>query len=192
MLISQQWLRLLLFIVFMCSGIFLSVSDIDASDIALEAIRLKAHQSNAKAQCDLGSRYRTGDGVPQDYGAAAIWYKKAAEQGAATDQYFLGRLYDDGKGVPQDYEEAFKWYQMAAEQGHVDAQGCLGSMYYSGQGIPQDFVRAYAWANLAATQGDPETIKMRDDLVKRMTRQQIAEAQKLSEQLRGKIQMVKD
>jgi TPR repeat protein len=47
-----------------------------------------------------------GWGVPQDYAQAAIWYRKAAEQGSAEAQFNLGLLYDNGLGVPLDYSQA--------------------------------------------------------------------------------------
>ena len=61
-----------------------------------------------------GHLYDKGQGVPQDYAQAALWYRKAAEQGYAVAQYNLGRLYDDGRGVPQDYAEAYFWLDLAA------------------------------------------------------------------------------
>jgi TPR repeat protein len=56
-------------------------------------------------------------------------------------------------------------------------------MYENGQGVPQDAVQAHMWFNLAASrQTDPERRSMmaknRDSLAARMTREQIAEAQR--------------
>jgi hypothetical protein len=50
--------------------------------------------------------YDQGHGVPQDYAQAAIWYRKAAEQGLALAQSNLGVLYEEGRGVPKDYAQA--------------------------------------------------------------------------------------
>ena len=60
----------------------------------------------------------TGRGVQQDYSAAALWFRKAAEQGYAHAQSNLGALYRGGRGVPEDYTEAVMWFRKAAEQGH--------------------------------------------------------------------------
>ena len=53
--------------------------------------------------------YEEGSGVPQDFAAALIWYRKAADQGDADAQFYLGGMYDNGKGVPQDYAAAVTW-----------------------------------------------------------------------------------
>jgi TPR repeat protein len=53
-------------------------------------------------------------------------------------------------------------------------------MYYNGQGVPPDYVMAYMWYNLAAAQGDEGAITLRSVLEKKMTPEQIAEAQRLS------------
>ena len=55
-----------------------------------------------------------GGPFPKDYSLAAMWYRKAAEQGDAYSQNNLGALYDSGQGVPQDYAEAYFWYSLAA------------------------------------------------------------------------------
>ena len=77
----------------------------------------RAGKGDAKAQFNLGLKYDTGEGVPQNYTEAAKWYRKAAEQGYAEAQFNLGTLYDEGRGVPQDYAEAAKWYRKAKDQG---------------------------------------------------------------------------
>ena len=82
----------------------------------------RAEQGDAKAQFDLGLKYDTGDGVPQDYAEAANWYRKAAEQGYAKAQFNLGTMYDEGRGVRQDFAEAAKWYRKAKDQGVANAQ----------------------------------------------------------------------
>jgi len=107
-------------------------------------------------------------------------YRLAAEQGNADGQYSLGRAYSLGQGVPQEDAEAVRWYRLAAEQGHATAQYNMGGLYANGQGVPQDYVQAHMWFNLAAAQGTEETRTVRDEIAKEMTRQQIAEAQRLA------------
>ncbi len=50
---------------------------------ALRELRPLAEQGNAKAQSGLAVMYFLGLGVPQDYGEAAKWARKAAEHGDA-------------------------------------------------------------------------------------------------------------
>ncbi len=79
-------------------------------------LMLRAQRGDAQAQNKLGFAYAKGEGVPQDYGEAEKWFRKAAEQGFAKAQYNLGLMYDNGDGVPQDYVAAHKWYNLAASR----------------------------------------------------------------------------
>jgi TPR repeat protein len=45
---------------------------------------------------------------------------------------------------------------------------------------PQDYAQAYMWVNLAAAQGFEDAVKMRDNLVKKLTPSQIEEGQRLA------------
>ena len=53
-------------------------------------------------------------------------------------------------------------------------------MYANGEGVPEDDVLAYMWWNLAAAQGYEDAQGNKDILEQQMTREQIAEAQRLS------------
>jgi len=76
-----------------------------------------AEQGDIDAQYNLANRYRVGYGVPQDYGQALKWNKKAGEGGHVHAQFNVGQIYEKGYTVPQDLSEAVKWYSKAAEQG---------------------------------------------------------------------------
>ena len=80
----------------------------------------------------------------------------------------------------KDYKQALYWYTKAAEQGDADAQNMLGLMYANGEGVPKDSVLAYLWWNLAAAQGLKSAKRNLGKIEKIMTREQIAEAQRLS------------
>ena len=112
--------------------------------------------------------------------------QEAAEQGDTEAQAKLGRAYYYGEGVPQDYKEAAKWYRKAAEQGVDATMVALGALYLQGEGVPQDYVQAHMWSNLAASQlkgeGREHGVKLRDEAAKAMTREQIAEAQRLAQE----------
>jgi TPR repeat protein len=84
------------------------------------------------------------------------------------------------RGVPQDNAEAVRWFRLAAEQGMAEAQISLGTRYALGEGVPEDDVLAYMWWNLAAAQGSENAQDNKDIIEERMTREQIAEAQRLS------------
>ena len=76
--------------------------------------------------------------------------------------------------------EAVKWFQVAAAHGYSNAQYDLGAAYANGEGVPQDTVLAYMWFNLASASGDKDAKEAKETISGRMTREQIAEAQKLS------------
>lgn len=139
-----------------------------------------AEQGNANAQTFLGLMYHKGEGVLEDYKAAAKWYSLAAEQGNAIAQYHLSLMYHKGEGVPQDYKTAVKWCSLAAEQGMADAQNNLGYMYLNGYGVLQDYVYAHMWFNISASSGYKDAFKNRDLVEERMPPVDIATAQNLA------------
>ena len=122
-----------------------------------------------------------------DYAAALRIWRQLADQGNASAQNSLGQMYLQGKGVPQDYTQAVSWHRKAAEQGAALAQFTLGSMYEGGiVGLEPDYVQAHKWYNLAAARGDPWGAAWRDELAKKMTHAQIAEAQRLAREWKPK------
>jgi TPR repeat protein len=80
----------------------------------------------------------------------------------------------------EDAVEAVRLYRLAADQGYVFGQSFLGVMYMIGEGVPEDPVLAYMWFNLAAAQGNETAQSNKAQAESRMTREQIAEAQRLS------------
>ena len=144
----------------------------------------RAEQGDAEAQYKLGKLYyRTS-------AEAVKWWTKAAEQGHAEAQHSLGVLIYDGskKFVPKDDVEAAKWLRKAAEQGHTAAQTRLSYKYFKGEGVPTDYALSYMWANLAAAQGDHWAKFSILGLPDMMTKEQIAEAQKMTRQWMEKHQ----
>lgn len=115
-----------------------------------------------------------------DYTNALRIFRLLAEQENAAAKYNLAMMYGEGQGVAQDAAAAVKWHRMAAEQGHAGAQLMLGAMYVHGQGVVKDYIRAYMWFSLSAASGYTAAINIRDVVAKRMTSQQIAQAQKMT------------
>lgn len=144
--------------------------------------RRAAEQGYAEAELRLGTMYETGRGVPQDYVQTMALWRDAAEQGDARAQFDLSALYFRGRGVPQDYVQAATWCRKAAQQGHPMAQYHLGTMYADGHGVPQDKIEAHKWVILAAalSSGDQQKayVTWRDEVARKMTPAQVAEAQR--------------
>lgn len=95
---------------------------------AAERPRLDADPQDAAGRLALGRAYEEGDGVPWDAAQAAVWYRKAAEQGHAEAQYNLGIMLYTGDGIPQDKKEGVQWLRKAAAQGYDEAQEYLDEL----------------------------------------------------------------
>ena len=157
-------------------------AQIEAENKAFAETKGKAEAGNAAAQYNLGNMYSNGEGVAEDDKEAAKWYRLAADQGDADAQYNLGVMYDEGEGVAEDDKEAVKWYRLAADQGDVDAQYNIMVFYAQGRGVLEDYVAAYAWANVVIANGI-DVKKFKELLEKKMTPEQIAEAEALAKKM---------
>ncbi len=147
---------------------------------AFELFKKLAEQGDVEGQYSLGVMHSNGDGVPQDYKQAVHWYTKAAEQDQSEAQYGLAIMYISGNGVKQDYKQAVHWYTKSAEHGYADAQMMLGILYSQGKGVPKDHVKSHMYLNIATVNGDEDAKQFRDKIVRMMSPEQIAEAQKLA------------
>ena len=104
----------------------------------------------------------------------------AARSGNADAEELIGVMYAMGLGVARDPVRAFDWYLRAAMKGHPGAQSGVGWYYEVGLGMPApDLVRAYMWYALSAIGGDPDAAISQEEVVKKMTPEQIAKALEL-------------
>jgi len=87
-----------------------------------------------------------------------------------------------------DYKTAFEKFMPLAEQGDATAQSNLGLMYFKGTGVPQNYIEAHKWYNIAGANGEDSGRKNRDIIEKRMTPEQVAEAQRLAKEWMEKHQ----
>lgn len=101
----------------------------------------------------------------------------AARSGNADAEELIGVMYAMGLGVEQDDQRAFEWYLRSSLKGHPGAQSGIGWYYEVGRGMPAiDLVRAYLWYALAAIGGDPDAAISQEEVVKKMTSEQIEKA----------------
>lgn len=107
-------------------------------------------------------------------------WRKSADRGDADAQYKLGLAYIKGPGSSENKSEGARWLRQAAEQGHIEAQVNMGVAYALGTGVLQDAVMAHMWFNLAAAKGNSRARENRIKIVRRMNREQVAEAQRLA------------
>jgi len=78
-----------------------------------------AEGGDPAAQTNVGEIFEKGLGVPPDYAAAAVWYRRGAERGSSRAAINLGQLYEQGHGVPKDPVQALGWYRKAAGLGDL-------------------------------------------------------------------------
>jgi hypothetical protein len=83
------------------------------------------------AQGAVGFAYYSGQGISQDRARAAIWYRKAAEQGDSKAQLKLAELYECGQGVPQSYAETYFWLAVAGTDAKSVAQRLSSSQLFA-------------------------------------------------------------
>lgn len=109
----------------------------------------------------------------------------AARSGNADAEELIGVMYAMGLGVERDDIRAFDWYLRAAMKGHAGAQSGVGWYYETGRGLTApDLVRAYTWYVLSAIGGDPDAAISQEEVVKKMTGDEIEKAHDLIDDYR--------
>ncbi len=107
-------------------------------------------------------------------------YHEKAQKGDTNARYQLGVLYLNGNGALQDFEEAVKWFRLAAEKNHALAQYQLGKMYRAGFGVDIDLEKSYMWLNLSAAAGSERAALARDEVMRKLSPEQLKQAQSAS------------
>jgi TPR repeat protein len=130
----------------------LSIQENDPAEAFRQFLRA-ADLGYSQAEFEIGMRYQTGDGVPEDMTEAAKWYRKAAEQGHADAQFSLGVLYIRGDGVVEDGAEAIRWWTKSAEQDDLQAAVRLGLCYSAGLATAKNREESLRWYRKAAAKG---------------------------------------
>jgi peptidoglycan hydrolase-like protein with peptidoglycan-binding domain len=131
------------------------------------------NRGNGPLQTDLCTRVEEALAVRRV--ALALVLLAALAAPAAADYRSAMFAYDRG-----DHVTAVREFRPLAQQGHADSQYMLGFLYSRGEGVPQDYVQAHKWFNLAASQGSEGGAAARDEIARRMTTEQVAEAQRLA------------
>ncbi|HUA38800.1 MAG TPA: tetratricopeptide repeat protein [Candidatus Sulfopaludibacter sp.] len=141
-----------------------------------ETASSKINYGDAEVQFGMGLKFATDAGAAQDYGQAAEWYHKAAEQNHSLAQFNLGVMYAQGQGVARDAAQSAAWFGKAAKLGDAGAQFHLGDSYQraSFKQAPAEAsesrIEAYKWYRLAAAQGYKDSEKAWTTLIINMTR----------------------
>lgn len=120
-----------------------------------------------------------------DYAAAAQQFRQLAAAGNASAAFQLSLLYASGQGVKADVRESVRWLKMAAVGGDAQAQTNLGVAFAKGRGVLQDDGKAYVWFSKAAGSGDSVALTNRDIAARKLSTQQLNQANDLLAQCQG-------
>jgi TPR repeat protein len=146
------------------------------------AVRPETNLLDAETQFNRGLQFAAGAGEAQDYGQAADWYRKAAEQDHALAQCNLGVMYAQGQGVARDAAQSAVWFGRAAAQGDAGAQYHMGrnreraSLDGLAVEAPEARIEAYKWFQLSAAQGYMDSEGAYAMLTFKMTREDVTKA----------------
>lgn len=108
-----------------------------------------ADQGNAEAQFKYGYALYFGEGIEQDYTAAAMWFKRAAMKDHPKAMNNLAYCYMYGKGVPIDYDKALNYLRESATKGCREAQLVMAECYEKGILVVQNEMESQKWKSMA-------------------------------------------
>ena len=141
----------------------------DARNQAVSSLQPLAESGDSSSQLLLGyllctgSWYEVRDGIK--------WLSAAADRGNTAAMGKLGKIYRySTSGVPKDSGEARKWFRMAAERGYFQVE--LGAICET----DGDVVEALKWYEIARITNFLEANALYDQLSRKMSPEQIAEA----------------
>ncbi len=161
----------------------LRIASVKIDSAALVAWYQDKARTEPWAQAYLGMLSEAGQWVPQDYAAAAAWYRRAGEAGYVPAQWRLARFYNEGRGVPQDRAEARRWGEMhqaqrcvELERAEAGANACdryAADRYDPSRVVPgvdsfcmRHFAERAVTACSAAVKQAPSTIRYRTQLAR--------------------------
>ncbi|MEO6594761.1 MAG: tetratricopeptide repeat protein [Planctomycetota bacterium] len=75
-----------------------------------------------------------GKGLPRDWAAALMWYRRAARQGQRNARFNLGLMHKYGDGVAKSWPKALAYFRRAAASGHVGSAQQLARFYNGAEG----------------------------------------------------------
>jgi len=130
------------------------VSRLEEGKTFLSKLEL-AHEGRPEDQFELARLYHQGVGTIKDSAEAALWCRKAAEQGHVEAMRTMAMTLRDGDGVTKDLVEMAAWFRKAAEKGDATSQHQIGICYIEGYGVAKDEKQAEFWVRKAAEQGHP-------------------------------------
>lgn len=154
--------------------------------LATEWLMKAATSGSSEAQHKLGLLEEQAKNIKM----ALYWYHQAAKNLNPNAISALSLLYYFGNGVPKNYREALQLMKYAVEFGLTENAGLVGQAYLEGIGTAKDNLQALAWFYVNTTK-DPDygkiIIKDKENLERKLSKQQIIKAQNLAANIQKKI-----
>lgn len=113
----------------------------------------KANAGDMLAQHELGLRYLFGRGAAPDTVKAALWIKKAADQGYVPARFNEAILSYHGWGLPWDPFAAYKDFFYCAERKMPEAEFAMAQFLTEDLVVPRNDDSALVWIRSAADSG---------------------------------------
>ncbi|OAQ66867.1 ubiquitin-protein ligase Sel1/Ubx2 [Pochonia chlamydosporia 170] len=121
----------------------------------VDNVKPGADKVAAKAAGFIGRMYLRGDGLPQNFERAKVWFERGAKLKDAQSQYGIGLMLLNGLGGKEDIKRASELFQLAAAADYAPAQVEIGRLYLD-QGEAEDLRVANNFFELAARYGNIE------------------------------------
>lgn len=128
-----------------------------------------ANAGDALAEHELGIRYLTGQGFPNDTTLSAYWIGKAAKQKLTGACYNYGILLTNGWGISWNPFKAFNYFIEAANDDMPQAEYIVGLSYTDNLVVKRDWSKAYFWLKKAAGNGFVPAKEALTELLKRIS-----------------------
>jgi TPR repeat protein len=117
------------------------------------------------AEGDMEAQFTMGnfcEGALERFEQAAIWFKRAADQGHPHAQRNYADMLVAGKGVTRDPSLALAYYEKAADADVPEACFVVGEFYRNGNFVPKDDRRAVrAYKKALALGYQPAGVRLR-------------------------------
>ncbi len=81
-----------------------------------------------------------------------------------------------------DYESAYRELRELSDRGYPVYQNMVARMHLEGKGVEADPVLAHVWYTLSASQGNEEAIRLKAELEKGMSADQLLTSRRLAEE----------
>lgn len=140
-----------------------------------------AEAGDVPSQISTAYMYAEGIGVPRDAEAAAVWYRRAAEQGNSTAAMDLAVVLRELSKGPEVDREVARCLAQAAAGGHAGAMIQLAEALSKGQGVERDLVQAARWVFAALGKGNGDGIHLLHGFARELSLAQLLEADALAD-----------